>query len=479
MGDLAALVAAALRDPSVALAYRPSPGAAWTDPDGHALTVDESDPRVTVARAADGAAAAVITDVHSEDRARAARVWLEHAQLRDELHVRVAEEAALRRVATLVAQHAAPEDVLAVVAEEVALHLRADAAMVTRFTAHGVATVLADWARPGLAPFPVGEAIELGDGTALHRVQTTSAPARVDAYAGLEGAHPEEMLKLGMRAGVAAPILVEGRLWGAVAAGSAQAPFDALSEHRLAAFAELVAQAIANVDAQIRLKRSSARVIEAADGARRKLERDLHDGAQQRLVTLAIGLRLLARRAGPEVAPAVEGCIEELLAALEELRDLARGLHPAVLSEHGLHAALEALAGRTPVATRVQVTLPERLPETHEIALYFVATEALANVVKYAQAETVEIVTDHVDGRVRIRIRDDGRGGADSAAGSGLRGLADRVEALDGTLAVESPPGHGTRITAELPWRRDQLTSTLKLRLVVRPVSSVTVSSPS
>ena len=157
-----------------------------------------------------------------------------------------------------------------------------------------------------MAPFPVGDTIELGDGTALQRLQATSAPARVDAYAGLEGAHPEEMLKLGMRAGVAAPILVEGRLWGAVAAGSAQAPFDAPSEHRLAAFAELVAQAIANVDAQMRLKRSSARVIEAADGARRKLERDLHDGAQQRLVTLAIGLRLLARRAGPDVAPAVE-----------------------------------------------------------------------------------------------------------------------------------------------------------------------------
>ena len=168
MGDLAALVAAALRDPSVGLAYRPSPGAAWTDPDGHALTIDETDPHVTVAHGADGAAAAVIAHVDSDERARAARVWLEHARLRDELHVRVAEETALRRVAMLVAQHAAPEDVLAVVAEEVALHLHADAAMVTRFTEHGVATVLADWARPGLAPFPVGEAIALGDGTALH-----------------------------------------------------------------------------------------------------------------------------------------------------------------------------------------------------------------------------------------------------------------------------------------------------------------------
>ena len=297
-------------------------------------------------------------------------------------------------------------------------------------------------------------------------MQTTSAPARVDAYAGLEGAHPEEMLKLGMRAGVAAPILVEGRLWGAVAAGSAQAPFDALSEHRLAAFAELVAQAIANVDAQMRLKRSSARVVEAADGARRKLERDLHDGAQQRLVTLAIGLRLLARRAGPEVAPAVEGCIDELLAALEELRDLARGLHPAVLSEHGLHAALEALAGRTPVATRVQVTLPERLPETHEIALYFVATEALANVVKYAQAETVEIPPT-------MSTAACGSGFATTDAAAPTRRPAQACAAWPTASRPSTArwPSRARRATAPASPRscrgsRDQLTSTLKLRMI-------------
>ena len=192
--------------------------------------------------------------------------------------------------------------------------------------------------------------------------------------------------------------------------------------------------------------------MEAADAARRKLERDLHDGAQQRLVGLAIQLRLLTRRLGADAG--IEPCIQELLGALEELRDLARGLHPAVLSERGLVPALEALATRSPIPATVDATLAERLPEPQEVAFYFVAAEALANVAKYAGATHVEIRVRDTGGGAWLEIADDGVGGASPDGGSGLRGLRDRVEALGGRLRVESPPGVGTTVRAQLPLQR-------------------------
>ena len=380
-----------------------------------------------------------------------AALRLENERLQAELRARLDEQESLRRVATMVARQHSPEDVLAVVTEEVARHLHADAAMTARFDARGVATVLADWAAPGLASFPTGEAIELGAGTVLAQVQDSGAPARTDSYDELEGAHPEKLIEIEMRAGVGAPIVVDGHLWGAVAAGSARGPFTADAEERLGAFAELVGQAIANVDARIKLQQSRARIVEAADAARRRLERDLHDGAQQRLVSLAISLRLLTKRLGPEAAPGIEACIQDLLTALEELRDLARGLHPAVLTERGLVPALEALATRAPVPVRVEASVPERLPAAQEVALYFVAAEALANIAKYAEARSAEIRVRCTGDWAEIEIADDGVGGARPDAGSGLRGLTDRVEALDGRLWVDSPAGGGTTLSARVP----------------------------
>ncbi|WP_053227697.1 GAF domain-containing sensor histidine kinase [Solirubrobacter soli] len=369
----------------------------------------------------------------------------ENERLQGALQARLEEVEALRRVATLVARNAAPEEVLDLVTREVARHLKADAAMTARFDGPGVATVLSDWAAPGLEALTVPTPIDLDPGTVLEQIRRTGLPARTDSYEGIDGAHVEEVRELGIRAGVGAPIVVAGELWGAVAAGSADAPFTADSEERLRAFAELVGQAIANVDAQGKLQRSRARIVEAADGARRKLERDLHDGAQQRLVGLAIHLRLLARKLGPDAG--IEPIIQELMGALEELRDLARGLHPAVLSERGLVPALEALAARSPVPVTVHATLEGRLPEPVEVALYFVAAEALANVAKYASATQVEIEV----GSGTVAIADDGVGGASPDGGSGLRGLADRVEALGGRLHVESPPGAGTTVRARVP----------------------------
>jgi signal transduction histidine kinase len=386
--------------------------------------------------------------VGTPDRAALAA---ENERLQRALQARLEEERALRRVATLVARQHEPETVLDVVTEEVARHLAADAAMTARYDGPDRATVVADWGAPGVAPFPVGAQIEIGPQTALARVHATLAPARVDTYEGMPGEHPALLRKLGTRASVAAPILVDGHLWGAVAAASTGDPFTADAEARLGAFAELVGQAIANVDARIKLRESRARIVEAAYEARRRIERDLHDGAQQRLVGLALSLRLVARRAEPATATAIEGCIEELMTALAELRELARGLHPAVLSERGLQPALEMLAARSAVPVVLEAELDGRLPSAHEAALYFVAAEALTNVAKYARASTATLTLSGDGHWAAISVADDGVGGARLEHGSGLRGLTDRVEALGGRLTVASAPGEGTTVSARVP----------------------------
>ena len=202
------------------------------------------------------------------------------------------------------------------------------------------------------------------------------------------------------------------------------------------------------------LRASRSRIVEAQDAARRRLERNLHDGAQQRLVALALGLRLAQAKAlkDPEGTESMlAAAADELAQAITELRELARGIHPAILSDRGLPAALEALAGRSPTPVDVEVGLEERLPPPIEAAAYFVVSEALANVAKYAEASLVRVSVSRENGHARVEVADDGRGGADPAGGSGLRGLADRVEALDGWLEVESVPGEGTRILAEIP----------------------------
>ncbi len=373
----------------------------------------------------------------------------ENERLQSALQARLDEVEALRRVATLVARNAAPEDVLDLVTREVARHLEADAAMTARFDGPGAATVLSDWAAPGLdaldgaRPDRARSRHRDGAGPARPAVRPAPTPtrtstARTRRRSASSGCGPAWARRSTSRASCGARSRP----------GAPTQPFTADSEQRLHAFAELVGQAIANVDARVKLQQSRARIVEAADAARRKLERDLHDGAQQRLVGLAIQLRLLTRRLGADAG--IEPCIQELLGALEELRDLARGLHPAVLTERGLVPALEALAARSPVPATVRAELGERLPEAQEVALYFVAAEALANVAKYAAATEVEIRVERTPDAVSIAIADDGVGGAEPDGGSGLRGLADRVEALGGRLRVESPPGVGTTVRARL-----------------------------
>jgi len=254
---------------------------------------------------------------------------------------------------------------------------------------------------------------------------------------------------------VAAPVIVAGTLWGAMTATAPEGrTFSSGTELRLKGFASLMAQAIANAEAAEELRASRARIVEAADDARRRLERNLHDGAQQRLVAVSISLRLAIAKlaAAPEDAQSLMvSAADELTHAIDELRELARGIHPAILTDRGLGPALEALAGRSPLPVDVDHDLDDRLPPSVEAAAYYVVSESLTNIAKYAEATAVEVRVSRRNGVARVEVVDDGIGGADPTRGSGLRGLADRVEALDGRLGVESPPAAGTRVWAEIP----------------------------
>ena len=234
-------------------------------------------------------------------------------------------------------------------------------------------------------------------------------------------------------------------LWGALVASSVdESPLPEGSEQRLCDFADLVAQALANADAHDKLAASRARIVGAGDAERRRLERNLHDGAQQRLVSLALQLRLtqsaLERR--PEAVPGLlEEAQAELARALDELRELARGIHPAILTDRGLGPALEAILARAPLPVELTDLPEERLPEPVEAAVYYVVAETITNIAKHAHAESATVSVTLAGTTARVVITDNGIGGADPARGSGLRGLADRIEALDGGLRVESREG--------------------------------------
>jgi PAS domain S-box-containing protein len=367
------------------------------------------------------------------------------------LHRLADEQAALRRVATAVAAEYDPAQLFALVGEEVGRLLDARTAHMFRFDPDGQAgTIIGGWAQLPEHLLPPGTRMPLDGDTAVSRVWRTGRAARMDSYDGVEGALAAQLRAYGVQAVVAAPVFLGGSLWGAVVVSSMDStPFADDAEQRIAYFAELAAQALANAQAREDLAASRARIVAAGDAERRRLERNLHDGAQQRLVSLALMLRLAARRHPDDAELARAG--DELTHALQELRELARGIHPAVLSERGLEPAVRAVADRAPIPVELAIDLAERLPEPVEAAAYYVVSEALTNVAKYADASVVRVEVSCRDGRAAITVSDDGAGGADPAGGSGLRGLADRVEALSGRLEIDSPRGSGTTLRAELP----------------------------
>ena len=362
------------------------------------------------------------------------------------------EQRALRRVATLVASEATPERVFTAVSEESARVLEVNASAVFRYEGDDTASVVGRHDRDGVGVFRVGDRIMADDNTAIGRARDSGLPARIQDYYAIDTEVAKTMRGVGYRSTVAAPIFVGGVPWGAVAiAASERLPAD--SEARLMAFCELVSLAVASAQAREDLQSSRARIVKAGDEQRRRLERNLHDGAQQRLVSLALTLRLVRAKLGsrPEtLEPLLGGAAEELDKALEELRELARGLHPAALTDQGLGPALRTLAERLPVEVRVDA-LDERLPGHLEATAYYICSEALTNVAKHAQATHAEVSFEREGEVLRFEISDDGRGGADPRDGSGILGLRDRAEAAGGTLFVISPPGRGTFVTGTLP----------------------------
>ena len=304
---------------------------------------------------------------------------------------------------------------------------------------------------------PVGSPVDVDGPTVIARIHRSGTPERVESYEGLPGKTAKIVRDLGFKSAVGAPVKLAGRLWGALIVFTVQdQQFPPDSERRIADFAELVALALANAEARDALAASRARIVEIGDAERRRLERNLHDGAQQQLVALALTLRMCGARlteGGPEAEALLARANAELADALEELRELARGIHPSILTDRGLEPALEMLAGRASLPLELDVDLAERLPGPVEAAVYYVVAEALTNASKHAQASHVRVDVSRGDGVALLEVRDDGIGGADQRAGSGLRGLCDRVEALGGHLDLVSPAGTGTTLRARIPIR--------------------------
>jgi signal transduction histidine kinase len=373
-----------------------------------------------------------------------------NAQARVELRGYADEQAALRRVATLVAQAAPPEEVVAAVTEEAGRLLRADYAAMARYSSDATLRVAATWDRAGHA-FPFDPRFSLG-GQNLHTmIFQTGRPARMDDLASASGRTGELARELGLRAVVGVPVNAEGRLWGAMTVGSRTGPLPAGTEARLAGFTELAGTAIANAAAQADLTASRARIVATADATRRRIERNLHDGAQQRLVSLALELRAVQAAAPPDTGEELDRVASGLDGVLADLREIARGLHPAILADGGLAPALKTLARRAAVPVHLDAQVDRRLPEPVEIAAYYTVAEALTNAAKHAKATAADIQVTAHDRNLHLRIHDDGRGGADFGQGGGLLGLRDRAEALGGRLRLHSPPGAGTTLDITLP----------------------------
>jgi signal transduction histidine kinase len=366
------------------------------------------------------------------------------------------EQAALRRVATLVARGPAPEEVFAAVTREVGQLLPVDLVNLCRFETDRTETFLATWGKLGKR-FPAGSRWPLGGQNVAAIVSGTGCPGRIDGYAHASGPLGAAVRETGLRSSVGAPVIVEGRLWGMIAVGSSQEqPLPADTEARLASFTELVAMAVANAESRAELVASRARIVAAADEARRRIERDLHDGTQQQLVSLMLQLRA-AQAAVPAELAGLAGELDRIAAGLagvfDRVREISHGIHPAVLSEQGLAAALRGLARRAPVPVELDLRAG-RLPGPVEVAAYYAVSEAVANAAKHARASAVQVELGADAAMVRLAVRDDGAGGADPARGSGLTGLGDRIEALGGTLRITSPPGAGTTLLIQIPATR-------------------------
>jgi signal transduction histidine kinase len=373
---------------------------------------------------------------------------------REQLARLAAEQSALRRVATLVAERAPPTEVVEAVLEEVGRLVPADASGLGRYEADGTVTSMGAWSGSG-GHISIGTRLPLDAGTLIRKIFDTGRPGRIDRYPDSPGHLADWIRLLGWRSSVGAPLIVAGRLWGVLAvASTTDRPLPGCTERRLTEFAALVATAIADAESRAELNASRARIVAAADATRRRIERDLHDGTQQRLVSLALEMRA-AEQAVPaelhEHRATLVRAAEGLTSVLNELREIARGIHPAILAEGGLGPALKTLARRSAVPVELELPSELQLPERIEVAAYYIVSEAMTNAAKHAHASVVRVAVEVHEQLLRVSVRDDGRGGADPAGGSGLVGLKDRAEAMGGTMSLRSPLGAGTSLQVDLP----------------------------
>jgi signal transduction histidine kinase len=403
----------------------------------------------------------------ADDRSGQLDASVDSGRLYAEYRRLAAEQDALRRLATLVARGVEPLQVFGAVADEMRRCMPAATAGLWRFETDGEITIVAAAADPeALARWPVGTRTSVDGNTIAVLVQRTGGPARIDSYETVAGPIGARVREVGVRAAVGVPIIVDGRVWGLAAVGSRRGPMPADTEARISRFAELTATALVAGyrDEQKRqlLAEGSRRFIRAANHERRRIERDLHDGAQQHLVTLALYARA-AEASAPAELTELKHQMSRIASGLAEvslqLQEISRGIPPAILAKGGLPTAIKELARRSPVPVQLDVAITNRLPEPIQTATYYLVAEALTNTAKHAHASTahVQLDTDHTDAGdpvLRISVRDDGRGGADPHGGSGLIGLTDRVDALGGRLWLHSPPGAGTTVRAELPLRQ-------------------------
>lgn len=365
------------------------------------------------------------------------------------------EQSALRRVATLAAQPVSPSVLFEAVTQEVGQLCHADLARMEHYEEDGSVTGVAAWSTVPTR-LAVGTRFGLEGPSIARAVRQTQGPARINDFAGATGEIAQEALEVGIHSSVGCPIVVAGRLWGVIAASTRSPdPLPPNTEVQIAGFTDIVATAIASAESRIQLAASRARVVAAGDEMRQRLERNLHDGLQQRLVSLGLRLRLVQDTVPAEL-PALRSDLgqvtQELTEAVEELRETTRGIHPSILSLGGLGPALESLARRSAVRVDLHIGTRSRYPPTVEVTAYYVVAEALTNTIKHARASQSEVIVEQRDRRLWVRVRDDGVGGAAATQrGSGLIGLHDRVEAIDGTVEVTSPAGQGTLIQVSLP----------------------------
>lgn len=379
----------------------------------------------------------------------------------DELSRTLDEQAALRRVATLVARGISPATLFCEVTAETGVLLGAEKIAVVRFEQDRSVTVAGAWEKPDAEriALPLGSRWPAEEDGVASRVQRTGKPARVASYRCSAGAESDWARAHGICSSTGIPIVADEQLWGGLVSFSARAADDPEgTEDLLDAFTELVALAIANSASRARLAASRTRAIALADETRRRIERELHAGAQQRLISMALELRAAESRVPPELHSHVEQwsrTAQGLIDAAEELRKMSANLHPAILDRAGLAPAVRAVTRRAGVPVKLSMHVHGRLPQRVEVAAYYVVSEALANAAKYARASVIEVGMRVVNDDLRLHVRDDGVGGADAARGSGLIALRDRVEAADGQIEIASPPGEGTSLLVTIPLTSD------------------------